>query len=188
VFCGTFTSGKLEVSIGDGKLRIERDGQEQKFVDEVEHRTFSGPYAAQSGKEVLYVTERCVFRLTQEGLELIEVAPGIDIERDILAKMAFAPIVRQPRQMDPRIFRPEPMGLRDDMLRLPFDARFKYDDEHNILYLNLPICTSRRPTSWCGSSTRSRRSWSRSATRCTAWPTTTASNSTARSRTPISIR
>jgi len=137
VFCGTFTSGKLEVSIDDGKLRIERDGQEQKFVGEVEHRTFSGPYAAQSGKEVLYVTERCVFRLTREGLELIEVAPGIDIDRDIIAKMAFAPIVRQPRQMDPRIFRSEPMGLRDDMLRLPFDARFKYDDEHNILYLNL---------------------------------------------------
>ena len=137
VFCGTFTAGNLEVSIVDGKLRIDRDGKEQKFVDEVEHRTFSGPYAAQSEKEVLYVTERCVFRLTREGLELVEVAPGIDIARDILGKMAFAPIVRRPRPMDPRIFRPEPMGLRDDMLRLPFDARFKYDDEQNTLFLNL---------------------------------------------------
>ncbi len=137
VFCGTFTAGKLDVSIVDGKLRIERDGTEQKFVDEVEHRTFSGLYAAQAGKEVLYVTERCVLRLTKEGLELIEVAPGIDIERDILAKMAFKPIVRRPQPMDSRIFRPEPMGLREDMLRLPFDARFKYDDEHNILFINL---------------------------------------------------
>jgi propionate CoA-transferase len=137
VFCGTFTAGNLEVSVVDGKLRIDRDGREQKFVDEVEHRTFSGPYAAQCEKEVLYVTERCVFRLTKEGLELVEVAPGIDIEHHIVGKMAFAPIVRRPRPMDPRIFRPEPMGLRDDMLRLPFDARFKYDDESNILFLNL---------------------------------------------------
>jgi propionate CoA-transferase len=104
---------------------------------EVEHRTFSGPYAAQCEKEVLYVTERCVFRLTREGLELVEVAPGIDIERDIVGKMGFAPIVRRPRSMDPRIFRPEPMGLRGDMLRMPFDARFKYDDEANILFINL---------------------------------------------------
>ena len=94
------------------------------------------------GKDVLYITERCVFRLTTEGLELTEVAPGIDIERDILAKMAFKPIVNKPREMDRRIFRAEPMGLREDMLRLPLDARFTYDDERNILYLNfedLPV-------------------------------------------------
>ncbi|MBL8471764.1 MAG: malonate decarboxylase subunit alpha [Rhodocyclaceae bacterium] len=137
VFCGTFTAGNLDVSIVGDKLQIERDGSEQKFVEEVEHRTFSGPYAAQAGKEVLYITERCVFRLSTEGLELIEVAPGIDIQRDIVGKMAFAPIVRQPRSMDPRIFRDEPMGLREDMLRLPFDARFKYDEEHNTLFINL---------------------------------------------------
>ncbi|MBL8481775.1 MAG: malonate decarboxylase subunit alpha [Rhodocyclaceae bacterium] len=137
VFCGTFTAGALEISIVDGKLRIERDGSGQKFVEAVEHRTFSGPYAAQAGKEVLYVTERCVFRLTVAGLELMEVAPGIDIQRDIVDKMAFAPIIRQPRRMDPRIFREEPMGLRADMLRLPFDARFKYDEEHNTLFINL---------------------------------------------------
>ena len=120
----------------EGKLLIERDGKHPKFVDEVEHRTFSGPYAAEQDKEILYITERCVFRLTGEGLELIEVAPGVDVERDILAKMAFKPIVRKPREMDRRIFWPEPMGLRDDMLRLPFDARFAYDAERNILYLN----------------------------------------------------
>ena len=90
----------------------------------------------QQGKDVLYITERCVFRLTADGLELTEVAPGIDIERDILAKMAFKPIVTTPREMDRRIFRSDPMGLREDMLRLPLDARFSYDDERSILYLN----------------------------------------------------
>jgi propionate CoA-transferase len=136
VFVGTFTAGDLEVAVVEGKLLIERDGKDKKFVSEVEHRTFSGPYAVQNDKDVLYITERCVFRLTRKGLELIEVAPGIDLKRDILDKMDFEPIVRQPREMDPRIFRSEPMGLRDDILRLPFDARFRYDDEHNILFLN----------------------------------------------------
>jgi len=137
VFCGTLTAGDLDVAVVDGKLLIERDGRQKKFIDQVEHRTFSGPYAAQNGKDVLYVTERCVFRLTREGLELIEIAPGIDIKRDILDRMDFEPIVRQPREMDPRIFSAEPMGLREEMLRLPFDARFNYDNEHNILFLNL---------------------------------------------------
>ena len=136
LFLGTFAAGDLHVSVVEGKLLIERDGQYQKFVEEVEHRTFSGPHAAGQGKDVLYITERCVFRLTTEGLELTEVAPGIDIERDILAKMAFKPIVNKPREMDRRIFRSDPMGLREDMLRLPLDARFSYDDERNILYLN----------------------------------------------------
>ena len=136
LFLGTFTAGDLELSVVEGKLLIERDGQYQKFVEEVDHRTFSGRYAAQQEKDVLYITERCVFRLTSDGLELTEIAPGIDIDRDILAKMAFKPIVHKPREMDRRIFRPDPMGLREDMLRLPLDARFNYDQERNILYLN----------------------------------------------------
>ena len=136
VFLGSFTAGDLDVSVVEGKLLIERDGQHTKFVDEVEHRTFSGPYAAEQDKEVLYITERCVFRLTREGLELTEVAPGVDIDRDILAKMDFTPIIGEPREMDRRIFRPEPMGLRQYMLRLPFDARFDYNSDRNILYLN----------------------------------------------------
>ena len=86
-------------------------------------------------------TQRCVFRLTKEGLELIEIAPGIDIRRDILDRMDFEPIVRHPREMDPRIFRAEAMGLREDMLRLPFDARFNYDRDHNILFINLSELT-----------------------------------------------
>jgi propionate CoA-transferase len=136
VFVGTFTAGDLEVSVVEGKLLIERDGKDKKFVDQVEHRTFSGEYAAENDKSVLYVTERCVFKLTRDGLELIEVAPGIDIKRDILDKMDFEPIVREPRLMDARIFKSEPMGLREDLLRMPFEARFNYDEEHNILFLN----------------------------------------------------
>ncbi|MFT4194645.1 acyl CoA:acetate/3-ketoacid CoA transferase [Ottowia sp.] len=136
VFCGTHTAGDLEVAIREGKLLIERDGKHKKFIEQVEHRTFSGPVAARQGKEVLYITERAVFRLTREGLELIEVAPGVDVQRDVIDRMAFAPIVRAPRLMDARIFRPEPMGLRDDLLRLPFDARFAYDEERNTLFMN----------------------------------------------------
>ena len=136
VFVGTFTTGELAVEVADGKLVIACDGRMNKFVAEVEHRTFSGPHAARSGQPVLYVTERCVFELTRQGMELIEVAPGIDVQRDILDRMAFAPIVRDPRPMDGRIFRLEPMGLRDDLLRLPFDARFRYEPEQNILFLN----------------------------------------------------
>jgi propionate CoA-transferase len=136
VFVGTFTAGNLQVSLHDGRLTIEKDGSARKFVSEVEHRTFSGPHAAASGKTVLYVTERCVFQLTAAGMELIEIAPGVDLQRDILEQMDFAPIVRKPRLMDARLFRPSPMGLREDMLRLPLEARFKLDEEQNILFLN----------------------------------------------------
>ena len=136
VFCGTHTAGDLEVAIVEGRLLIERDGKHRKFIEQVEHRTFSGPVAAQSDKEVLYVTERCVFRLTREGLELVEVAPGIDVQRDVIDRMEFKPIVRTPRLMDARIFQPEPMGLREEILRLPFEARFAYDEERNTLFLN----------------------------------------------------
>ncbi|AGW90412.1 acyl CoA:acetate/3-ketoacid CoA transferase [Cupriavidus sp. DF5525] len=136
VFVGTFMAGGGEFSVTDGKLHIHRDGTARKFVQEVEHRTFSGPYAAASQKPVLYITERCVFELGAQGMELIEIAPGVDLERDILAKMDFVPIVRSPVLMDERIFRPEPMGLRADVLRLPLEARFNYDEEKNILFLN----------------------------------------------------
>jgi propionate CoA-transferase len=136
VFVGTFTTGDLDIGVAGGKLAIGRDGKSTKFVDTVEHRTFSGPFAAAAGKEVLFVTERCVFSLTREGMELIEIAPGVDLKRDILDRMGFAPIVKSPRLMDERLFRPEPMGLREEILRMPFDARFKYDDDQNILFLN----------------------------------------------------
>ena len=136
VFTGTFSAGGLKVSVRDGRLLIDHEGRSSKFIEEVEHRTFSGAYATRRGQQVLYVTERCVFELTGAGLELIEVAPGIDIERDIVARMAFRPIVNAPRLMDARIFLDEPMGLREDLLRLPFEARFAYDAERNTLFLN----------------------------------------------------
>jgi propionate CoA-transferase len=113
VFLGTFTAGGLDLEIKDGKLRINREGSCRKFVEgEVEHVTFSGEYAGKRGQKVLYITERCVFRLARTGVELIEIAPGIDLERDILQYMNFRPIINGPlKPMDERIFRPEPMGL-----------------------------------------------------------------------------
>jgi len=137
VFVGTFTAGDLRVSVIDGKLVLHNDIGPKKFVHEVEHRTFSGPYAVKRGQPVLYVTERCVFRLAPDGVELIEVAPGIDIERDILAKMEFKPIIRgTPRLMEAAIFGDEPMGLRERMLTVPLSSRFAYDDQQNILFIN----------------------------------------------------
>jgi propionate CoA-transferase len=120
VFVGTFTAAGLEIELTDGRLRIVREGRTRKFVAEVEHRTFSGEYAASQGQEVLYITERCVLRLGASGLELTEIAPGIDLQRDILDRMDFVPPMRQPpRLMDERIFRPEPMGLRVRMTSCP---------------------------------------------------------------------
>lgn len=117
VFVGTFTAGAQEIVVEDGKLKIIRDGEVMKFVNEVEHRTFSGIEANKSGKTVLYVTERCVFRLCADGLELIEIAPGIDTERDILALMAFRPVMNaKPGLMDARIFLEGPMNLRPMLL------------------------------------------------------------------------
>ncbi len=116
VFVGTFTAGKLEVTVDDGKLQILQDGSAVKFVDAVEHRTFSGPQAVKRGTPVLYITERCVFELTAEGLVLSEIAPGVDLQRDILDRMAFRPLMpATPRLMDARIFAPGVMGLRYQM-------------------------------------------------------------------------
>jgi len=137
VFVGTFTAGGLEVEVKNGRLSILQEGKTRKFVAEVEHRTFSGNYAAKRGCPVLYVTERCVFRLTEQGMELIEVAPGIDVASDILAHMDFVPIVRDPGLMDVRIFAPEPLGLRERMLTLPIENRISYDPKLKMLFLDL---------------------------------------------------
>ena len=110
------SSEKGKIVTAAEAVRLIRDG------DTVEHVTFSGAYATARGQSVLYVTERCVFTLSPEGLELIEVAPGMDIERDILALMDFRPAIpRDPIAMDPRIFREGPMDLRNDMLAIPLD-------------------------------------------------------------------
>ena len=111
VFLGTFSAVGSAVEVRDGAVRILRNGKVRKFVNKVEQISFNGAYAARRGANVLYVTERCVFRLVPEGLELVEIAPGVDLERDILAQMDFRPIIRDPRPMDPRLFRVAPMGL-----------------------------------------------------------------------------
>ncbi|HEX4597316.1 MAG TPA: acyl CoA:acetate/3-ketoacid CoA transferase [Burkholderiaceae bacterium] len=137
VFVGTFCCGRLQLEVHGGQVRLLDQSGTCKFVREVEHRTFSGRYAALRSQPVLYVTERCVFTLTQDGLELIEVAPGIDIARDILARMDFEPIIRgTPRTMDARIFRASAMGLRDDLLTVPLPQRLFYDAQQNILFIN----------------------------------------------------
>ncbi|MFO1156031.1 MAG: hypothetical protein U1E43_04335 [Rhodospirillales bacterium] len=137
VFAGTFTAGGLKVAVEDGKLRILQEGRARKFVKQVGQVTFSGSYARETGQPVLYVTERCVFRLTDRGLALTEVAPGIDIERDILAHMDFAPVVENPKPMDPRIFGPDIMGLEREFVGFRSLAeRITYDAARNILFLN----------------------------------------------------
>jgi propionate CoA-transferase len=138
VFVGTFTAGDLQVSVKDGKLRIEKEGKIKKFIDRVEHVTFSGTYARTKGQPVLYVTERCIFSLTQAGMELTEVAPGIDLEKDILPWMDFKPIIKRDSLllMDERIFREDPMGLREDLLTLHLGDRLTYDPAENIFFVN----------------------------------------------------
>jgi len=137
VFAGTFTAGGLEVAIEDGKLRIVKEGRARKFVKQVEQVTFSGKYAAQKAQPVIYVTERCVFQLTDHGLELIEVAPGIDIDRDILAHMAFKPHIHSPVTMNPRIFVDQPMDLLADLLNQNLKDRVSFDTKQKILVLDL---------------------------------------------------
>jgi propionate CoA-transferase len=136
LFAGTFTTGGLRVAIEHGKLQILREGEARKFLDQVDQVTFSGDLAAEIGQPAYYVTERCVFRRAEDGMELIEVAPGIDIEQHILAQMDFKPIVRNPKLMDARIFLPEPMNLERMLVGLSIAERISYDQERNILFLN----------------------------------------------------
>ncbi len=111
-FMGTFTADKLKTRVENGQLRIINEGTSKKFVKQVEQITFSAKTALDSAQNVLYITERAVFKLTAEGLMLTEIAPGMDIERDILSQMDFLPIVSDDlREMDPRIFRQGLMGI-----------------------------------------------------------------------------
>lgn len=104
VFCGTFTVGGLQIAVEAGRLQILQEGRSRKFVSQVEMISFSGQRSRQVGQQVLYVTERAVFRLVDEGLELIEVAAGIDVQSQVLDLMDFRPIVRQVREMPPHCF------------------------------------------------------------------------------------
>lgn len=112
VYCGTFTAKGLKIHTGDGKLDILNEGTRKKFLKRVGHVTFSGRYARQAGQPVLYVTERAVFKLREDGMHLVEIAPGVDLEKDVLALMDFVPMMKTPPTlMDARIFTDSPMGL-----------------------------------------------------------------------------
>ena len=112
IFVGTLTAGGAKYEIGGGKLTIKQEGKVKKYVKQVEQITFSGEYAAKTGKNVLYVTERAVFKLTEQGLKLIEIAPGVDLQKDVLDQMEFKPIIADDlKLMDARIFTDQPMGL-----------------------------------------------------------------------------
>ena len=144
VFVGTFNTSGTQVEVENGKLAIRREGGVRKFVNRVEHVTYNGALASRRGQKALFVTERCVFRLAGGGLELIEIAPGVDLERDILAQMDFRPAIASDLAlMNPAIFLPEPMGLRDALLRLPLARRFEYDASQGIFFANFEGLTVR---------------------------------------------
>lgn len=136
-FVGTFTAGDLRVSLRDGQVSIDSEGTTRKFVREVEHRTFSGAVARQRRQSVLYITERCVFRLGEAGLELIEIAPGVDLQRHILAQMDFVPVISpQLRLMDERLFADPLIGLRSRLLVQATAERIHYDERANLLFID----------------------------------------------------
>jgi acyl CoA:acetate/3-ketoacid CoA transferase len=109
VFCSTFTAGGLQVEVADGGLHIVREGKHRKFRNQIEQVTYNAQYGLGRGQEILYVTERAVFRATPDGLLLTEIAPGVDLRCDILEQMEFAPALPPagPALMDHRLFRPE---------------------------------------------------------------------------------
>lgn len=112
IYCGAFTAGGLAIKVEDGKLHIEQEGKSKKFLKQVEQITYSGEYGKQSRQPVLYITERAVFQLSDEGLVLTEIAPGVDLQRDILDCMEFTPIISPAlKTMDHRIFLDQLMGL-----------------------------------------------------------------------------
>ena len=112
-YCGTFTAGGLKTEVVDGKLNIIQEGKSVKFLADVEQITFSGEYANKVGQPVMYITERAVFRLEKDGMHLIEIAPGVDLQTQVLDLMEFKPIIDEPlKTMDLRIFKDEIMGLK----------------------------------------------------------------------------
>lgn len=136
VFAGTFTAGGLDANASDGSLLIYQEGRAKKFVNTVKQITFSGQFATSKSQAAIYVTERCVFELCETGLKLIEIAPGIDIQRDILELMDFRPVIDNVRVMNSAIFKDEPMNLRTRLLNRGVQDRINYDVERNALFLN----------------------------------------------------
>jgi len=124
VFSGTFTSGGLAIQSGDGRLQIVTEGRHSKFVSSIQQICYNAPFAASQGRKALFITERAVFEVNEHGFEVVEVAPGIDLETDVLARMAFKPKVSANlKLMDARIFKAELMDLKADMAKAPQQAR-----------------------------------------------------------------
>jgi propionate CoA-transferase len=143
---GTFTAGGLEVEVKDGQVKILREGRIRKFVSDLKEVTFNGDVARNNHQVVNYITERCVFSLTKYGLELMEIAPGIDLERDILAHMDFEPhIGSHLKTMNPDIYNTTLMGLRASSFGLNLAERFHYNAETNTLYVNFAHLSVQSP-------------------------------------------
>ncbi|WP_159587149.1 acyl CoA:acetate/3-ketoacid CoA transferase [Chelativorans xinjiangense] len=117
VFSGSLTGGGLDVAVESGRLAIRSEGKFRKFVPDVGQVSFNGRLARERGQDVIYITERAVFRLEADGLALAEIAPGVRLKEDVIDQVGF-PLRVDPgvKLMDPRIFRPGPMGLREDIL------------------------------------------------------------------------
>ncbi len=146
VFVGTLTTGKNQPTIVDGRVHVGEDTGGIKFVEQVEHRTFSGHQALANGQRVLYVTERGVFALVEDGIQLIEVAPGVDIEKDIVARMAFRPIIDgDPVGMDSLIFADGLMNLRGRLLGTPLEDRMHFDPAQDRFFVNFEDLQVRTP-------------------------------------------
>jgi propionate CoA-transferase len=120
VFSGTLTAGELDVGWEGGRTVIRREGRHRKFVPRLEQVCYNASIGRARGQRTLFVTERAVFEVGREGLELVEIAPGVDVERDVLAHMGFRPQVSaRLRTMDARLFDPNPMGLAELVLARP---------------------------------------------------------------------
>lgn len=118
VFMGAFTAGGLELDIGDGRIRIIKEGRYKKFVSELEQKTYDAQYAIENGHQAYYITERAVFILGRDGIMLTEIAPGVDLQRDVLGQMEFVPIIsKELKLMDPRIFREGPMNIKEEFCK-----------------------------------------------------------------------
>lgn len=117
VFCSTFTAKGLEVVFEDGQLKIIKEGSEKKFVNKVAQISFNGDLAREKHQKVLYVTERAVFEMREDGFTLIEIAPGVDLQKDILDQMEFAPkISADLKTMNPSLFKDPAFGLKEILL------------------------------------------------------------------------
>jgi propionate CoA-transferase len=136
VFTGTLTAGGLAFEAGEGRARILQEGRMRKCMEAVGQITFSGQEAALQHKPVLYVTERCVFELTPGGVALVEVAPGIDLEAEVLSQLDFRPVLGDIAEMDARIFTDAPMDLRTELLHLDLADRIALDEAGKTLFIN----------------------------------------------------